>query len=312
MHISTTEASRLLNAGHVVALPTETVYGLAASLTQPEAIGRIFQLKGRPANNPLIIHLAEADQARLYSDTLPPGFTELAHAFWPGPLTLVIPIIPERIPNAVRAGLLTAGFRIPSHPLARDVIKVVGPLVMPSANLSGKPSATQAAHIEVDFGAHFPVVDGGCCSCGLESTILTYRLERWQMIRLGALPAESFTIVLGYIPEFAQQKSTEAPLCPGQLYRHYAPQANLILCTEVPTDFTGTILGFKERQYPASCNKIILGSLSEPEKVAETLYAVLRQLDQDSIKHALVDMRFPQSGLWVTISERLSRASVRK
>lgn len=307
MRITIEEASHLLNQGQVVALPTETVYGLAASLKHPEAISDIYKLKGRPSNNPLIVHVSSISQIYEFTSSLPPHFEELGQAFWPGPLTLVIPIKSETIPQNARANLTTSGFRIPAQKQTCQIIDNVGPLVMPSANLSGKPSGTNPNHIETDFGLSLPVVDGGSSECGVESTILCYHQNRWEIIRLGAIPAEAFTKILGYQPVF-KEKTSEKPLCPGQMYRHYAPQAKMHLSDQIPTNYSGPILGFKERNYLTS--KIELGSLASPESVAENLYAILRKLDDDKIQEVLVDMDFPQTGLWLTIAERLRKAAL--
>jgi len=174
MYVNLIQAIEFLNTGKVVALPTETVYGLAASLKFPDAIKQIFTLKGRPQDNPLIVHTASMDQLTKYTDHLPEKFESLAELFWPGSLTLVAPANPLKVPRLVRAGLPTVAFRIPQHSLTLQVLQKTGPLVMPSANLSGRPSATLPGHVENDFGQSFPVVDGGPCSQGLESTILIY------------------------------------------------------------------------------------------------------------------------------------------
>lgn len=308
MRISVEMASQLLNEGNIVAVPTETVYGLAASLLQPEAIQSIFSLKGRPANNPLIIHLAEVSELANYTQSLPPSVFSLAADFWPGPMTLVLPIRETSIPYKVRAGLSTAAFRIPSHKAAHRLLQKTGPLVMPSANLSGKPSATSADHIEHDFGLSFPILDGGDCLGGLESTILLYQQEKWRVIRLGALPPECFDKTLGYVPLIDSATSSQ-PLCPGQLYRHYAPETKLTLLKEIPADGSGIILGYRDREYPSSYRPLYLGELSQPEKVAENLYTTLRTLDLDSIPSAWVDINVPHAGLWLTILERLAKAS---
>lgn len=307
MKISLIEATQLLKNGCVAAVPTETVYGMAASLTQLSAIDQIFRLKGRPSNNPLIIHLASFYQLTEYVSVLPEGTERLAHSFWPGPLTLVLPCNLERVPSQVRAGLPTAAFRIPNHPLTLELLHAVGPLVMPSANLSGRPSATCRKHVETDFGQDFPVLDGGCCSVGVESTILYFGNGGWQVIRLGALPAEAFAPILGYVPDLAIFSKERSPLCPGQFYRHYAPKAKLLLSEELGS-YSGIVLGFSGREYPVSCRVISLGSLDSSETVAENLYGVLRQLDQEHIETAWVDMDFPKQGLWLTIEERLRKA----
>src|SRR3984957_7402842 len=223
MRISLANACHLLTTGHLVAVPTETVYGLAAPLFNPSSIDAIFTAKGRPKNNPLILHVPNQKAVMAYAQSFPKGFNELAEAFWPGSLTLILPIDPSKIPGNARANLPTAAFRVPNHPLALDLLREVGTLVMPSANLSGRPSSTCPEHVEADFGIDFPILDGGPCKQGLESTILIYQ-SQWEIIRLGALEPEIFTEVLGYTPEIAGLDKMGNPLCPGQLYRHYAPR----------------------------------------------------------------------------------------
>lgn len=306
MRVSLSIAAELLKNGNVVAVPTETVYGLAASLDNPQAIDKIYALKGRPSNNPLIIHIDNISALNKYNIATPPFFKELTQKFWPGPLTLVMPIDQNSIPANARAGLPTAAFRMPRHPLTLDLLKMTGPLVMPSANISGKPSATCLQHVEKDFGIDFPVLDGGSCKHGLESTILYYDKNCWKIVRQGAISAADFREILAYEPELAQ---TETPLCPGQLYRHYAPQAKLILTN----DFSGiekeTIIGFNDRKYPEGCTLFLLGRLSHPEEIGENLYAVLRELDTEGVKNARVDMNFPRTGILATVAERLERAA---
>jgi L-threonylcarbamoyladenylate synthase len=310
MRISLKEAADLILTGKVAAVPTETVYGLAASMDKPEAIEYIYALKGRPSNNPLIVHLSEPNQILMYSTKEIPHFQRLANAFWPGPLTLVVNVDQEKIPSRIRAGLSTAAFRIPKHPLARDLIKLTGPLVMPSANLSGKPSSTRPEHIEADFGSSFPVLDGGHSSKGLESTILAYSQDQWQIVREGALSVQDFALVLGYTPMIADVPS-EKPLCPGQLHRHYSPKAQLHLMKNFASDLKGVIIGFSDRTYPAMCRLISLGPLSEPKTIAENLYAILRQIDEEELQAVYVDTSFSPEGLLSTIAERLRRAAKR-
>lgn len=304
MRITVEKALELLGRGHVVALPTETVYGLAASIYHPKGIEQIYTLKKRPSSNPLIIHVASTKNIQDYAKSLPLQFNELAKTFWPGPLTLILPVYTDLIPHVVRAGLPTAGFRIPNHPLTLEILKKSGPLVMPSANISGSPSSTDAEHVENDFGIDFPVVDGGACLQGLESTILYYDEDKWVIGRMGAITPEVLQKVLGYKPTLS--KGHAKPICPGSHFRHYAPKAKLLLkdAGEAPV-----ILGFSDKTYRKGARVIIMGSLEKPEEVAENLYRVLRQLDQEHISSAWVDMDFPRDGLWQTIAERLQRAA---
>lgn len=301
MRISIEEAANRLNAGEVVAIPTETVYGLAARYDLPEAMQKVFALKNRPSQNPLIIHLATAD-LQLFTHSLPQDFTALTQTFWPGPLTLVIPIQTDSVPEIARAGLPTQAFRLPAHPMTLKLLKLTGPLVAPSANISGRPSAVTPEHVENDFGIDFPVLDGGRTEKGIESTILIFD-SIWRLGRLGALPAEAFETILGYIP---QSSTSSKPLCPGQYYRHYSPKARIHL-----GDYTQAqvIIGFTDRLYPKHARLITWGSSQNPEEVLMQLYVTLRQLDLERIEEVWVDVDVPQKGLWSTFLERIKKAS---
>jgi L-threonylcarbamoyladenylate synthase len=310
MHVFIDQACQLLKSGHVVAVPTETVYGLAASLHHPKAIKHIFTLKNRPSNNPLIIHLANKEQIASFNPSFPPSFKQLADDFWPGPLTIVIPVDPNKVLEIVRAGLQTAAFRVPANPLTRQLLAISGPLVMPSANLSGTPSATLAHHVEHDFGQDFPVIDGGECTGGIESTIIMHQEGSWKILRLGALAGEDFVKVLGYEPEIVVATKGKAPLCPGQLYRHYAPEAKLIPATHFPLNTeNAVVIGFSDRPYPQNYRLIALGASDAPDEAAHNLYAVLRQIDSESLDLVYIDIDFPKTGLWRTLKERILKAA---
>ncbi len=311
MRLSAPEAIEQIKQGKVVAIPTETVYGLAARFDHLDAIEQIFQLKGRPHNNPLIIHLADLSQLGDFVIDWPEGLTSLARAFWPGPLTIVLPIDKQHIPSLVRAGLPTAAFRVPNHPLAKEILEQTGPLVMPSANLSGRPSATSYLHVEEDFGVDFPVVDGGSCRHGVESTIVLAQKGEWHLLRHGAVSIAQLAEILQKDLEVSVNKRAEngAPLCPGQLYRHYAPQAKLLLAPKEPPNGVDCIVGFADRIYPEGIQTFLLGHSDRPEEVSEKLYAVLRELDREEMRLAWVDMRFPIEGLWKTIRDRLMKAA---
>lgn len=305
MHITLDEAANLLLNGNLVAIPTETVYGLAAAYNNPDAIKKIYSLKNRPPENPLIMHLANAKEIEPFVESLPPHFANLSNAFWPGALTLVLPILVDKIPTIVRAGLPTQAFRIPSHPVALELLKKTGPLVAPSANLSGRPSSVSEVHVEADFGLEFPVLAGGPCTSGVESTILIYSHDKWTIGRLGAIPAEVFEEVLGYIPQLISAK--DPLICPGQRFRHYAPKAKLTLAATFPEQ--GCIIGFSDRKYPENAHVIYWGASNNPEEVVSHLYETLRLLDQEKISEATIDMNFPHDGLWETLKERLTKAS---
>lgn len=304
MKISLKEATRLLKSGSVVAIPTETVYGLAARYDHAESVETIFKIKNRPRQNPLIMHLDSVEKIYPFILKMPPQFSSLAKGFWPGPLTLVVPVDPQKIPKIVRADLPTQAFRIPSHPLTIELLKLTGPLVAPSANLSGRPSSSLPKHVESDFGASFPVLDGGPCQKGVESSILIFEGEKWVLGRLGAIPAETFAPFLGYVPALSTSKGG---VCPGQFFRHYAPQAKLHL--EKHFEGAPYIIGFSDRIYPQAAVKILWGSSTDPEGVLFCLYDILRKMDLEGIKEVWVDIDIPDEGLWSTLIERLRKAA---
>lgn len=312
MRILLDEAAFRLRHGEVVAIPTETVYGLAASIAQPRAVSAIFELKGRPRANPLIAHVLDARECLEIASSVPVGFEELAQRFWPGPLTFVLPVEASLIPEEVRAGLPTCAFRSPAHPLTQALLARISPLVAPSANPSGRPSATRYEHIESDFGRDFPVLDGGPCLLGLESTIIGVLDDRWHVLRQGAVTQEVLADILGYLPEICVSDSHRQPICPGQLFEHYAPKARLILST---TPFLhcperqSAVLGFSDRMYEGAEQVVLLGAISRPQEVAARLYDGLRELDAIGLDVVWVDANIPNEGLWRTIGERLRRAA---
>lgn len=326
MRISKDQAIVRLCHGEVVAIPTETVYGLAASIKHEAAIEAIFSLKGRPQNNPLIVHVARGEGEVHPMEALIPyveysieGLEKLVEAFWPGPLTLVLPARKHAISSIARAGLSTAAFRMPLHSVAQEILAQTGPLVAPSANRSGSPSSTCVEHVEADFGGLFPVVDGGVCQSGVESTILIVHEGRWRVGRLGAIAPEALAPVLGYLPEWktVQGDPLEQKICcPGQLYRHYAPLARLTLGEkEYAGDVGGVggeavVVGFSDREY-SGARVFCLGTSSDPVGCLNRLYFVLRALDQEQISSAWVDLCIPETGLWRTLRERLIRAAGR-
>lgn len=314
MKINIQEAKELLLQGKVIAIPTETVYGLAAFSENAAAVQSIFTLKGRPSHNPLILHIGNPEECLRYAASQPMGLEALMSAFWPGPLTVVVPVKQQLILPAVRANLPTAAFRMPKQKQTLELLQELSPLVAPSANLSGSPSATKPEHVEHDFGTDFPVLDGDACQHGVESTIVIFQNGFWQIARLGALSQECLAETLGYLPIFAEpnRENSETPVCPGQLLAHYAPKAHLVLSdnlyTECPKQLPN-VVGFANRSYPGAERIFLLAETEEAEIAAHRLYHVLRQLDQEHIKEAWVDVRFPDTGLWKTVKERLFRAA---
>ena len=233
------QAGALLRAGEVVGIPTETVYGLAANALDPMAVARIFEAKGRPQDNPLIVHIADLESVKDIATEFPPEAQALADAFWPGPLTIILPK-QDRIPMVTSGGLNTVGIRFPSHPMAQAIIRAAGvPLAAPSANTSGRPSTTTAQHVMEDLnGKIAAVVDGGPCSVGVESTVVSLCGERPRLLRPGGISLEQLEQVLGTVEvdRALREKidDTEKVSAPGMKYRHYAPKAPVTVVFGTP------------------------------------------------------------------------------
>lgn len=278
------QAAAFLKEGNLVAFPTETVYGLGAPIFFPESIQKIFKIKGRPQDNPLIVHISNFEQLDLIVESFPEKLTQY---FWPGPLTLILPK-KESVPSSVSAGLPTIGVRMPAHPIARNLIEAVGqPLVAPSANLSGRPSSTTAAHVREDFGESVMILDGGACAHGLESTVLA--LDPPTILRPGAVTKAEIEAVLGREVLVAKGK-TKKPLSPGMKYKHYAPRARIRLVEE------NTVIS-------SSPKTLILHSI-KPEE----LYAVFREADRQGMEEIVIlcDQRVKSNA---ALMNRLIRAA---
>jgi L-threonylcarbamoyladenylate synthase len=316
MKISLEEAVEYLKRSHPVAIPTETVWGLAARWDDEEGVRAIFSLKGRPLSNPLIIHVSDPCLCTSCVVQAPPRMADLMDAFWPGGLTLVVPVMEQKVSSLIRAGLPTAAFRMPDHPLTLELISKTGPLVAPSANLSGSPSATSPEHIEHDFGVGFPILRSELfCRHGIESTILAWSNGCWRIGRLGAVNIGSLEHVLGYEPPI-HRPNNGTPLCPGQLFRHYAPKACLTLCSDgwkdsLSSQYDG-VLGFSDRHYHNAAHVVSMGSSISPKEVMHGLYTSLRELDTLSLCSVFVDTRVPSSSEWLPILDRLIHASSNK
>ena len=229
------QAARVLRAGGVVGVPTETVYGLAGCISQPDAIAEIFRLKGRPQDNPLIVHVADLEQASLLTtDEGMRALVTIGGRFWPGPLTIVVPSS-ESVPAAVTAGLDTVAIRMPSHPVLLALLhETQSPLAAPSANVSGRPSPTRAEHVQHDLGNDVFILDGGPCEHGIESTVVRVKDNTLYVLRPGALSLEQLSLAGDYVvlPSWSSP-GPATPVSPGMKYRHYAPAAKLQLCESV-------------------------------------------------------------------------------
>jgi len=294
------KAAELLKQGELVAFPTETVYGLGARLFDERAAKKIFQVKGRPTDNPLIVHIAKEEDAAHLAQEVPEEFSLLARAFFPGPLTIILRR-KAHIPAVVSAGLDTIALRLPGHPLARQLISLVGePLIAPSANISGRPSSTLAAHVLEDFaGKIAAVVDGGECILGLESTVLSLKdPSRPTLLRPGAITQEALAEVLK-VPIFLPTSSTEIA-SPGMKYRHYAPKAPLHLV------FSREAF---ETRLKLPKQRMVIGGKEFPLE-RSLLYKWLRLSDSRGDEEILVFCD-PQARQDVALMNRLLKASCR-
>ena len=233
------QAAAILREGGLVGIPTETVYGLGANGLDPQAVARIFAAKGRPQDNPLILHIPEASWLDRYCQSIPERAWALAEAFWPGPLTLILPRKPE-VPDAVTAGLDTVGMRCPAHPLCRAIIRLAGvPVAAPSGNTSGRPSPTTAQHMLEDMDGKIDgIVDGGPCAVGVESTIVDLTVMPPRLLRPGGVTLEQLRDALGEVavdPAVTRLMGAgEQPRAPGMKYRHYAPKAPVTVVQGAP------------------------------------------------------------------------------
>ncbi len=294
-------ASTILREGGLVAMPTETVYGLAANAADADAVARIYAAKQRPQFNPLIAHVSSIEMAER-EGILGANARRLVEAFWPGPLTLVVDVAATgSVSELARAGLDSIALRMPGHPVAQQLIEAFGgPLVAPSANPSGKISPTRPEHVLQDMGDQVDLtLDGGACAAGVESTIVDARGEHPALLRPGSLdPAEIEKIWPGLI---RPTLNPDAPQSPGQLLRHYAPDAKLRLNAEAP-EAGEAYLGFGPGD--ATLNLSPTGDLTE---ATANLFAMLRDLDARFDRIAVAPI--PASGLGEAINDRLTRAA---
>lgn len=318
-HQAVEHASALLRAGQAVALPTETVYGLAANALDVRAVARLFAIKGRPPENPIIVHVAEVAMARRCADHWPALADRLAAAFWPGPLTLVVPRADD-IPDLVTAGGPTVGVRWPSHPFMQAVIRACGfPLAAPSANPSGRVSPTTAEHVRRDLGRSIPlIVDGGPAQVGLESTVLDLTVSPPRVLRPGMIHVTALEAVTGRLAS-TRADAEVALKSPGLLSKHYAPRAQLFVWAwnneaELRAQLTARHLDLDRTQVIA--HHVIPSSLAaeqvnvvphDPAAFARALYAALRRCDDHGARWIVLEA-VPRTEEWQAIADRLQRA----
>jgi L-threonylcarbamoyladenylate synthase len=308
-------AARCLANGGLVGFPTETVYGLGADATNPAAIARLYQAKGRPSFNPLIAHVGDLEAARLIG-RFDPQAAALAEAFWPGPLTLVLPRTRDcAVADLATAGLDTIAIRVPAHPLARNILRAfAGPVVAPSANLSGHVSPTTAAHVQSDLAGRIDlIVDGGAVAVGVESTIVGC-FEAPMLLRPGGLPRGEIERVLGRAlmrPPDEAGHDTSQPLAPGMLASHYAPRTPVRL-EAVSVDAGEALLAFGGGVVPGADAAAVTMNLSaqgDLSEAAANLFGYLRALDLTRAR-AIAVMPIPHHGLGEAINDRLRRAAM--
>lgn len=317
------QAGEILRRGGLVAIPTETVYGLAANALDGDAVARIFRAKGRPMDNPLIVHIADIDDIYRFKlvREFPDKAKKLAEVFWSGPLTMIMPK-GEAIPDEVSAGLDTVAIRFPEHKTAQAIIKAAGvPLAAPSANISGSPSPTSAEHVMRDLSGRIDaVVDGGVCRVGLESTVITMVSDTPRLLRPGGITVEQIESVIGKIDiddaVLNQLGSGEKAASPGMKYKHYSPRARVVLVRgEGYIDFVNrncdknvAALCYNEDADKLQVRAFTMGDKADTDSHAHTLFDMLRQIDDEGF--GLVYARCPEpDGVGMAVYNRLIRAA---
>lgn len=308
------EAARLLRAGELVAIPTETVYGLAANAFSETAVLKIFEAKGRPAFDPLIVHTHSVEGFSQIAVSIPDMAYRLAEAFMPGPLTLILPK-KAQVPLLVTSGHETVGIRIPNHPLTLSLLRELEfPLAAPSANPFGYVSPTTAQHVEQQLGLRIPyILDGGPCSIGIESTIISLAGGQVQVLRLGGLALEEIEQVLGR-PVDQVQTSSSNPQAPGMLISHYAPRKKVVLgdLSQLLEQYAGQpvgLLSFRNTYAAVPLqHQVALSPAGDVREAAQHLFSALRCLDAQPVELILAEY-VPEVGLGRAVNDRLRRAS---
>ncbi|MCL1820444.1 MAG: L-threonylcarbamoyladenylate synthase [Oscillospiraceae bacterium] len=307
-------AAELLLNGEIVAVPTETVYGLAANALNATAVAKIFTAKGRPQDNPLIVHIAGRHQLYNLVENVSDTAVKLMDAFWPGAITMVFPASPI-VPSVVTAGLATVAVRLPSHPVMLDIIKAAGvPFAAPSANCSGLPSPTRAEHVLDDLdGKIAAVVDGGACDIGVESTVLDVSGETPRILRIGGVGQSDIERVLN-MKIALDTNGGDKPSSPGQKYRHYAPKTPLTVLEDgdpgihIDRDNETVVYLCPAERANMFKKHIVYGSLSEPESLARGLYSALREADKSGAERIIAVC--PKGECFAAVRDRLYRAGM--
>jgi L-threonylcarbamoyladenylate synthase len=309
------KAAEFLRQGKLVGMPTETVYGLAAIMSNDQAVLSVFEAKNRPAFDPLIVHIAEMHWLDDLASEIPDAARFLANRIWPGPLTLLLKKS-EKVSDLVSAGNSTVAVRMPQHPMALELMRKLGePVVAPSANPFGYVSPTEAMHVFNQLGDKVAyILEGGSAAIGLESTIVSFIETKPQILRLGGISVEEMSEYLGEVPELKIATHSN-PQAPGQLDRHYATRIPLILCDDIllkAQNFAGkklSLLSFQSRFDSIPwIQKEILSAKGDLREAARNLFASMRRLDQGKSDFILAEY-FPDVGLGRAINDRLKRAS---
>jgi L-threonylcarbamoyladenylate synthase len=324
------EAGQLIAAGELVAFPTETVYGLGGDALRPEASGRIYAAKGRPSDNPLIVHIADFKDMERVAREIPPQAQKLADAFWPGPLTMIV-WKSDAVPEATTGGMETVAVRMPDHPVALELIRRSGCLIAaPSANTSGRPSPTEAAHVAEDLSGRIAMIlDGGPVGIGIESTIIDLTEETPMVLRPGYITPEMLGEVLGeeviIDPGIIAADDTKKPKAPGMKYRHYAPKADMVI-VDGPQDAVVAKINELAQQKRAGGKKVAviateetkenyeadvvlcIGARSDEEAIAQHLYRILRECDELEVD-AIYSESFQTPRMGQAIMNRLLKAA---
>ena len=310
-----------LAAGQLVGLPTETVYGLAADASQDAAVRGIYAAKGRPAEHPLIVHVADAGSVAAFTTDVPAFAQKLIDAFWPGPLTLILPRRPG-VADAAAGGHPTIGLRCPAHPVAHALLAAcaargIAGLAAPSANRFGRISPTTAAHVAAEFGAELLVLDGGACAVGIESTIIDCTRGAPVLLRPGQLPRARIEQVAGTRMLSKEELSAPDPQAPGTLSAHYAPRAKLRLMNARELRTALELLGAEAKNIAvwartplhSESRQLVLRRMpDDADAAAQQLFAVLRGFDEAQVKLIWVEA-VPDDGAWDGVRDRLARAA---
>lgn len=317
-------AAQHLAQGHLLAFPTETVYGLGADADQDRAVQAIYQAKGRPSDHPLIVHIADADDASHFADPIPAFAKRLMSAHWPGPLTLILPRRPD-VATASAAGQASIGLRCPSHPVAQALLRAARPhgvvgVSGPSANRFGRVSPTRAEHVPIEFGADLAVLDGGPCEVGIESTIVDCTRAQPVLLRPGMLDIDTLSLSAGEVilsPEAARTLAQTAPKASGTLASHYAPNAKVRLLTSDEMKQAAHGLGLQALAQvgvwspapPEGLSTVQWRAMpTDAAQCAQALFQTLREFEQMGVREIWITPP-PTGASWDGIRDRLTRAS---